>query len=120
MQPSLEEVKKLQSQGNVIPVYKSVIADFLTPVSAFLKLEKDRAYAFLLESVEGGEKIGRYTFLGVRPYLIVSARGDEVTLEYPDKRRKAEIIRSSEQSSSIGTAVGQRAGWRMPGRCMGG
>ena len=41
MQPSLEEIKQLQSQGNVIPVYKSVIADFLTPVSAFLKLEKD-------------------------------------------------------------------------------
>ena len=55
MQPSLDEIKKLQSQGNVIPVYKSVIADFLTPVSAFLKLEKDRSHAFLLESVEGGE-----------------------------------------------------------------
>ena len=59
MQPTLEEVKKLQSQGNVIPVYKSVIADFLTPVSAFLKLEKDRSYAFLLESIEGGERIAR-------------------------------------------------------------
>ena len=55
MQPDLEEVQKLREQGNVIPVYKSVIADFLTPVSAFLKLEKNRPYAFLLESVEGGE-----------------------------------------------------------------
>jgi len=70
MQPSLEEVKKLQAQGNVIPVYKSVIADFLTPVSAFLKLEKDRSYAFLLESVEGGERIARYSFLGGDPFLI--------------------------------------------------
>src|SRR5216117_2579243 len=70
MQPSLEEVKKLQSQGNVIPVYKSVIADFLTPVSAFLKLEKDRSHAFLLESVEGGERIARYSFLGGDPFLI--------------------------------------------------
>jgi anthranilate synthase component 1 len=70
MQPSLEEVKKLQSQGNVIPVYKSVIADFLTPVSAFLKLEKDRTHAFLLESVEGGERIARYSFLGGDPFLI--------------------------------------------------
>ena len=70
MQPSLEEVKKLQSQGNVIPVYKSVIADFLTPVSAFLKLEKDRSHAFLLESIEGGERIARYSFLGGDPFLI--------------------------------------------------
>jgi anthranilate synthase component 1 len=70
MQPTLEEVKKLQSQGNVIPVYKSVIADFLTPVSAFLKLEKDSSYAFLLESIEGGERIARYSFLGGDPFLI--------------------------------------------------
>src|SRR5215467_1201941 len=70
MQPALEEVKKLQSEGNVIPVYKSVIADFLTPVSAFLKLEKDRSYAFLLESVEGGERIARYSFLGGDPFFV--------------------------------------------------
>jgi anthranilate synthase component I len=70
MQPSLDEIKKLQSQGNVIPVYKSVIADFLTPVSAFLKLERDRSHAFLLESVEGGERIARYSFLGGDPFLV--------------------------------------------------
>jgi len=74
MQPSLEEVKKLRAQGNVIPVYKSVIADFLTPVSAFLKLEKDRTHAFLLESVEGGETIARYSFLGSDPFLILHYR----------------------------------------------
>jgi anthranilate synthase component I len=74
MQPSLEEVKQLQSQGNVIPVYKSVIADFLTPVSAFLKLEKDRSHAFLLESIEGGERIARYSFLGGDPFLITRYR----------------------------------------------
>ncbi len=77
MQPSLEEVKKLQSQGNVIPVYKSVIADFLTPVSAFLKLEKDRSYAFLLESIEGGERIARYSFLGGDPFLIKRYRNGQ-------------------------------------------
>jgi anthranilate synthase component 1 len=70
MLPTLEEVKKLQFEGNVIPVYKSVIADFLTPVSAFLKLEEDRSYAFLLESVEGGERIARYSFLGGNPFLV--------------------------------------------------
>src|SRR5229473_4571655 len=74
MQPSLEEVKKLQSRGNVIPVYKSVIADFLTPVSAFLKLERNRSHAFLLESIEGGERIARYSFLGGDPFLIMRYR----------------------------------------------
>jgi anthranilate synthase component 1 len=77
MQPSLEEVKTLQSQGNVIPVYKSVIADFLTPVSAFLKLEKDRSHAFLLESIEGGERIARYSFLGGDPFLVLRHRNGQ-------------------------------------------
>src|SRR5437879_8375866 len=77
MQPSLEEVKKLQAQGNIIPVYKSVMADFLTPVSAFLKLEKDRSHAFLLESIEGGERIARYSFLGGDPFLIMRYRNGQ-------------------------------------------
>ncbi len=70
--PTLEQVKELRKLGNVIPIYKSVIADFLTPVSAFLKLERNRKYAFLLESVEGGETIARYSFLGCDPFLITS------------------------------------------------
>jgi anthranilate synthase component 1 len=70
MQPDFGEIQKLREHGNVIPVYKSVIADFLTPVSAYLKLEKDRKYAFLLESVEGGATLGRYSFLGCDPFLV--------------------------------------------------
>ena len=70
MQPEFSEIQKLREQGNVIPVYKSVIADFLTPVSAYLKLERDRKYAFLLESVEGGATLGRYSFLGCDPFLV--------------------------------------------------
>jgi len=70
MQPDFSEIQKLREHGNVIPVHKSVIADFLTPVSAYLKLEKDRKYAFLLESVEGGATLGRYSFLGCDPFLV--------------------------------------------------
>jgi len=70
MQPELNEIQKLREQGNVIPIYKSVIADFLTPVSAYLKLEKDSKYAFLLESVEGGATLGRYSFIGCDPFLV--------------------------------------------------
>jgi anthranilate synthase component 1 len=74
MQPEVHEIARLRKEGNVIPVYKSVIADFLTPVSAFLKLERNQPYAFLLESVEGGETIARYSFLGCDPFLICRYR----------------------------------------------
>ncbi len=94
MQPSLEEVRKLRSQGNVIPVSKSVIADFLTPVSAFLKLEKDRPYAFLLESVEGGETIARYSFLGVDPFFIKRFRNGQPPGFMDDLRTTMERFRS--------------------------
>ena len=70
MRPSLEEAKRLRSDGNVIPIYKSVVADFLTPVSAFLRLRQGSRYAFLLESIEGGEKLARYSFLGCDPFLV--------------------------------------------------
>ncbi len=72
MRPDLEEVKRLGRFGNVVPVSKSVVADFLTPVSAFLRLREGRRYAFLLESVEGGEKLARYSFLGCDPFLVLS------------------------------------------------
>ena len=77
MQPSLEQLEQLRTKGNVIPVYKSVIADFLTPVSAFLKLERNQLHAFLLESVEGGETIARYSFLGCNPFFIARCRKGE-------------------------------------------
>ena len=60
--PSEKEFKKLAKKGNLVPVYKEIVADFETPVSAFKKIEGK--YSFLLESVEGGEKIARYSFLG--------------------------------------------------------
>jgi anthranilate synthase component 1 len=66
--PSKEEFVKLSKQGNLIPVYKEIVADMETPVSAYKKIEGD--HAFLLESVEGGEKIARYSFLGANPQKI--------------------------------------------------
>jgi len=66
----------------VLPVYKRLSADLLTPVSAYLMLRKDSKYSFLLESVEGGEKLARYSFLGKNPYRVVRAFGDEVKIEH--------------------------------------
>ena len=87
MQPDIKEIQRLRKEGNVIPVYKSVIADFLTPVSVFLKLEKDRPYAFLLESVEGGETVARYSFLGCDPFLICRYKKGEPSAEFMQNLR---------------------------------
>ena len=81
LQPDFKEFSRLARTATLIPVVKSVTADLLTPVSAFLAIAADEPYAFLLESVERGEQIGRYTFLGARPYMRVSARGSEVRID---------------------------------------
>jgi anthranilate synthase component I len=77
--PTLEEVRELASQGNFIPVYREMPADLETPVSVYLKLKNGGA-SFLLESVEKGEQVGRYSFLGVHPPMTVTAQGDRVTI----------------------------------------
>ena len=70
---SFEEFKALAAQGTFVPVCKEIMADLLTPVSAFLKIAEHSDYAFLLESVEGGEQVGRYSFLGKDPFLVLRA-----------------------------------------------
>ncbi|HVM75916.1 MAG TPA: anthranilate synthase component I [Candidatus Saccharimonadales bacterium] len=67
IQPSFQEFQRLARHGNLIPVYDVFSADLLTPVSAYLRLAQGSRYSFLLESVEGGEKIARYTFAGANP-----------------------------------------------------
>ena len=69
-QPTLEEVKAMAGQGNLVPVSRSINADLETPVSAYLKVAQG-PYSFLLESVSGGERLGRYSFIGTDPYHVV-------------------------------------------------
>ncbi len=69
--PTLEEIKKLKDRGNLAPVYREIRADLETPVSAYLKIARGR-YSFLLESVEGGERLARYSFLGTEPALVLT------------------------------------------------
>ena len=66
-QPTLEEARALAAQGNLCPLYAEVPADLETPVSAYLKVARG-SYSFLLESVEGGERLARYSFIGTEPY----------------------------------------------------
>src|SRR5260221_1251469 len=78
---SFEEFKELARRGTFVPVCKEIVADLLTPVSAFLKIAEDADYAFLLESVEGGEHVGRYSFLGKDPFVILRAHDGKTTID---------------------------------------
>jgi len=74
--PTLEQVKNMTGQGNLVPVFRPINADLETPVSAYLKVAQGE-YSFLLESVEGGERISRYSFIGTDPYKVVKTGAKE-------------------------------------------
>jgi anthranilate synthase component 1 len=78
--PSKEEFIKLSKKGNLIPVYREILTDFETPLSAFIKIDKSE-YSFLLESVEGGERLARYSILGSNPSLVFSSKGNKITIK---------------------------------------
>jgi anthranilate synthase component I len=82
--PDFEQFSALVQQGNFIPVYQEWVADLDTPVSAWYKVCAGQPYSFLLESIEGGEKLGRYSFLGCDPVWILEARGHKTTQTYRD------------------------------------
>ena len=75
--PSFEQFSELANQGNFVPVYQELAADLETPVSAWYKVCAGQPYNFLLESVEGGENIARYSFLGCDPVWVLEARGEQ-------------------------------------------
>jgi anthranilate synthase component 1 len=80
-QTTFEEFVELARRGTFVPVVKEIIADLLTPVSAFLKIAEHSDYAFLFESVEGGEQVARYSFLGKDPFLVLRAKSGKTSLE---------------------------------------
>ena len=88
--PSLREFQKLAREHSLVPVTRTVAADLETPVSAFLRVAAEEPEAFLLESVEGGEQVGRYTFIGIRPYKKMTAKGGRITVVEGRKRRTYE------------------------------
>lgn len=77
--PDFATFCQLANQGNLIPIFREIMADMDTPVTAFRKIDDGR-YSFLLESIEGGEKWARYSFLGTSPSLIVRSKGCQVEL----------------------------------------
>jgi anthranilate synthase component 1 len=87
---SLAEAGKLNRQGNVIPLFERISSDLETPVSAFIKLAEKRKTSFLLESIEGGEKLARYSFLGFDPFLVIQGNGSRVHIFRGRSRRTIE------------------------------
>ena len=80
-QTTFDEFVELSRRGTFVPVCREIIADLLTPVSAFLKIAEHSDYAFLLESVEGGEQVARYSFLGKDPLLVLRGRNGQTSVE---------------------------------------
>src|SRR4051812_24295276 len=78
---TFDEFVDLAQRGTFVPVWKEIMADLLTPVSAFLKIAEHSDYAFLLESVEGGEHVARYSFLGKDPFLVLRAGAEGTSIE---------------------------------------
>src|SRR4051812_34870109 len=97
LQPEKKEFRRLarQTGTTLVPVVKTVAADLLTPVSAFLKLAAKEPESFLLESVEGGEHVGRYTYLGTRPYMVVTPAADGIEIRRGRKRdvRRGNVLK---------------------------
>src|ERR1700749_713882 len=85
--PTLREFLALAKTHSLVPVTRIVAADLETPVSVFLRVAAVEPEAFLLESVEGGEHVGRYTFIGIRPYKRMIPRSGQVTIQQGRVRR---------------------------------
>ena len=98
--PALEEFRTLARGGKLVPVYREVFADHDTPVSAFRKID-DGPYGFLLESVEGGEKWGRYSLLGSRPSVVFIARGRTCEIHEGGKVTRRQGSRRSRSSAAL-------------------
>ncbi|MFC1892820.1 chorismate-binding protein [Chloroflexota bacterium] len=109
--PTLEEFRGLKAYGNLVPVYREVVADLDTPISAFLKINRG-GYSFLLESVEGGERIARYSFIGTEPYRVVTTREEDKTDPLhliAGELDKYQLVPVSELPRFCGGAVGYLA-----------
>ena len=117
--PIYSEFQTLAGRGNLIPVYRELDADLETPVSVYLKLRgvkpSSAGEAFLLESVEGGEQLGRYSFIATSPARIFTLHGEHITIR--DAARDGDVFarrsRSARRAARIRRALSGCAGFRV-------
>ncbi|MBN1555806.1 MAG: chorismate-binding protein, partial [Phycisphaerae bacterium] len=115
--PNFDEFLKLSEKGNTIPVYRQLLADALTPVTAYQRLAQPLGYApashaFLLESVVGGEKIARYSFVAANPEATFTARRDEITIQ---RDGQTETITSHDPLKELQKLLEPHQGIHLPG-----
>lgn len=108
---TFEDFERAARLGNVVPVVRSVLADMQTPVGAFVRVARDAQYAFLLESIEGGERVARYSFLGANPWMIARGRGAETIVEIDGRREvRAQDAVEFTREYFRGKVLGHRSG----------
>ena len=111
--PDLETFRGLAKEGNLVPVYRELSADMDTPVSVFLKLKQEPP-TFLLESVEGGEKLGRYSFIGVGHNLILKASGNRAIIHRNGDRQKVHLEEGRDCLNLVQELLAQRQVVKVP------
>ncbi|WP_267928482.1 anthranilate synthase component I [Desulfolithobacter dissulfuricans] len=89
--PDQETFAGMIGSSGLIPIYRTIITDLDTPLTIFAKVAGQRRHAFLFESMEGGEKWGRYSFIGLDPLVVFESTGDTVTLTRPDRGQECEV-----------------------------
>lgn len=112
--PSFDEFCRLAKQAPCVPVYRQLMGDGLTPVSAFHRIERS-APSFLFESVIGGEKVGRFSFLGTEPYLTFEARGTEVTITETDSPENAQRLTAENPFENLQNLIERYRAVHLPG-----
>src|ERR1044072_68456 len=88
---TFEEFERECARGNVVPVVRTVLADLQTPLGAFLRIANDASHAFLLESIEGGERLARYSFIGANPWMVARGTGDQTIVERDGQRETRDV-----------------------------
>src|ERR1700752_3834708 len=101
--PTLESFLKLATQGNLVPVTRRILADFETPLSAYHKI-RGQGESFLFESVEGGEHLGRYSFVGCNPRAIIRQTGARVELIENGKVIQEFVVSPEQKPEGMDTA----------------
>ncbi|XWX04779.1 anthranilate synthase component I [Aggregatilineales bacterium SYSU G02658] len=115
LQPTFDNVQSYFEQGDLVPVYRTLLADLETPVSVYMKLTHAGKRAFLLESVEGGERVGRYSFIGVDPAGILSVQNREVVLRTKEGTQTRPLREGEDPLHVVEAYIRQFRPVKMPG-----
>ena len=91
--PDIDTFTELAGSAGLVPVYREIVADLDTPLTIFAKLAAADSHAFLFESLEGGEKWGRYSFIGLDPLMTVTSRGNRLEIRRADKVEERQSVR---------------------------